>query len=497
MEVEDMFSCLYQRIAFSAVLRRCFVGVYVVSLVALGANEVRSETTIVASAEGSQSPVQASHPETVPNGDFTIEGTTGVVGDGIDERTTWTFDFSSDADLALFDPARGLSSAMLTLTLTPRNLDVETDFVAIEGLPTISSSEIQGLSVGTAATVTLDLLDFPGYGQSEILSVFTDDNVIPMIYADDAIVSGASLALTQSDAASSGLRYEAVWHSGEQPSLHTAPLTLEAFLATGQQLAENNESPLRLIDIETAILDGRRVYAGLWTPGTGTNLFEGPMGPISMREAIRRNGAQNRHLIDFEVFPTRAGGRRYLGVWADGAVDQVLTGPMEQAAFFARGEQETQAGKRLVDVELFRSQGTLLYNGLFQTGSGSNFLTAPLTRDDFTEERDRLVAEGLELVDFERIATPDGDRFVGVWASGDGESRISRPREFAPYFIFAQSQFNDGKHTEDFELRPIVMQAGGDEPDPPDLNPADPSSVLPNRWRGGSPSPSIRATGAA
>lgn len=272
-----------------------------------------------------------------------------------------------------------------------------------------------------------------------------------------SIAAVAVLALSH-PAAADDIRYEAAWHSGEQPSLHTTPLSRQAFLQSGQQLAETGWIA---IDVETAIRGGRRVYAGLWTKGTGSNIFEGPMGPIELREARERHRAQGHILSDFEMFRTCSGGRRYVGIWINGTGDEVLTGPMQQDAFFARGEQETQAGKRLKDVEVEVRNGTLLYSGLFQTGTGSNFLTAPLPRGAFTAKRDEMVARGLELTDVERVTIDGTDKFVGVWSSGGGESRLSVPRDFGSYFAFAQSQFNAGKHTEDFELQRIVSGPNG------------------------------------
>jgi hypothetical protein len=144
-----------------------------------------------------------------------------------------------------------------------------------------------------------------------------------------------------------------------------------------------------------------------------------------------------------------------------------------------------KAGKRLVDVELTIDKGVLLYHGLFHTGTGGNFLTAPLAEEAFAHKRDEMVGKGLELVDYERITIGGAEKFAGVFASGHGESQLSVPRAFGPYFAFAQSQFNAGKHTEDFELvsistGPTHPPGGGPKPpggvDTSDL-PRNPSNI--------------------
>ena len=151
--------------------------------------------TISATASGSLTPPTAIFPATVTNGDFTITGNAiaSVVGDGNDETTTWTFDFP---DFPLFSTTLPLSSAPLTLTLTPKNALISSDRVRIDGLTDIATIEIQGLPVGVTNTVRLELLNF--YTSAEIIGALTGGTPgqIPMVYSDDAIVSFAQLELT-------------------------------------------------------------------------------------------------------------------------------------------------------------------------------------------------------------------------------------------------------------------------------------------------------------
>ncbi|WP_299773980.1 hypothetical protein [uncultured Tateyamaria sp.] len=276
------------------------------------------------------------------------------------------------------------------------------------------------------------------------------------------------VALCAATNAQQAPRYEAVWHQGQTTSLTTAPLSRSNFLETGQSLAE---SGLRLIDIETTIMNGRRVYAGLWTQGSGTNLFSGPLRPQRFRTLRADRRDQGLRLVDFEIFRTPDGERRYVGVWRNGTGREVLTRPLRQARFLARGEELTSEGLRLVDVEVERRGGRLLYSGLFRSGSGSNLITTPLSRPAFIQRRNQMVADGLELTDVERVRIDGQNRFVGVWSSGDGRSRLSVPREFGPFFIFAQEQFNDDRHTRDFEFVSRLPTGSGD-PDPmPDPGP--------------------------
>ena len=157
--------------------------------------------TIKAVATGGIFPHQVQPPATVTNGDFLITGNEGedeLVGNGRNEKTTWTLDFSSDLGFRGFPISASLQSALLTVTIMPRGSQVNTDSIRIQGLAAISTPLIQNLPVNWPSVVRLELLDF--YSSSDILDVLTAEvnGEVPMVYWDDAIVSYAKLVLISS-----------------------------------------------------------------------------------------------------------------------------------------------------------------------------------------------------------------------------------------------------------------------------------------------------------
>ena len=100
---------------------------------------------IVATASGSLTPATAVG-ESVVNGDFLMVRNridpNLTTGDGSDEETSWTFYFIDDPNFANFSDSRPLTSALLTLTLTPKNEGITTDGVLIETLRAIAPPEI-------------------------------------------------------------------------------------------------------------------------------------------------------------------------------------------------------------------------------------------------------------------------------------------------------------------------------------------------------------------
>lgn len=154
-----------------------------------------SRLDFTAEAIGSSTPstiLNASIGQTIQNGDFTIErtGNSTTLGNGIDEDTSWSFDFS-DLGTSIND----LSQAELILDLTPNNSLINTDVFGIIGLDTIIIDLIRNLPVGTNQSVSLNLLEF--YDSGEIVNVFNaNSGKIPVFYGDDAIVSRAELSLS-------------------------------------------------------------------------------------------------------------------------------------------------------------------------------------------------------------------------------------------------------------------------------------------------------------
>jgi hypothetical protein len=152
--------------------------------------------SISATAQGSLTPPTALFPNTVTNGDFLISASNDpLVGDGQEERTTWTFDFTEDPNFSALATAATLTSAKLTLTLTTC-CNIETDELRIQTLPLIETEIIQGLPRNTTQTIELELLDF--YSTTDILGVLSQGigGTIPMSYFDDSLISFARLELS-------------------------------------------------------------------------------------------------------------------------------------------------------------------------------------------------------------------------------------------------------------------------------------------------------------
>lgn len=168
------------------------------------------------------------------NGDFTIQngnnilvGERGyIIGDGINEGTDWTFNFSTDPSWGAFDFSAPLQSAELVLTLIPRGLqdpnssdpnaqlnDFCSDGVFIHGIsggvriiPGGGSGPCAPFQFDVGTTVTVDMLSYQNNGvpvpniSDRIMQKLQEGagGQLSMRYIADAIIEKAELTLVNS-----------------------------------------------------------------------------------------------------------------------------------------------------------------------------------------------------------------------------------------------------------------------------------------------------------
>jgi hypothetical protein len=171
------------------------------------------------------------------NGAFLIHANTAagpghVTGDGVDETTSWAFDFTTDPQYAAFMASGGLAEARLTLTLNTQFFidgvgpitdvafpsDGSTGLFPQWVLPSFIAGTMGTFSRGTIST---SLVSQVGMNAGQLFAWLQGYNgLFPMVYADDAIVVEASLLLV----------------SAPVPEPGSAVLLLAGLLGTGALL---------------------------------------------------------------------------------------------------------------------------------------------------------------------------------------------------------------------------------------------------------------------
>ena len=108
---------------------------------------------------------------------------------------------------------------------------------------------------------------------------------------------------------------------------------------------------LRLINIESYMNGNTRCFLGVFKQGTGGYVLS-PYGKdwTQFVQYWKDLGAVNQRLIDIESF-VENGKRIYLGVWREGTDGYVLWGGVDWESFTSKWAENAAAGLRLIDME--------------------------------------------------------------------------------------------------------------------------------------------------
>jgi hypothetical protein len=163
-------------------------------------------------------PATVDHTLDLKNGDFLIHAnpspSAGPTGDGVDEQTTWSFDFKNDPNYSAFVAGGTLTSAKLTITLNTAFFvggvaPITDGLFPADGVTGVFPEYVvpSFLTRGPGdppykkGSITVDLIKDVGEKSSDLFDWLTSHSgLFPTVYADDAIVTAATLVLWDSDA---------------------------------------------------------------------------------------------------------------------------------------------------------------------------------------------------------------------------------------------------------------------------------------------------------
>jgi len=222
------------------------------------------------------------------------------------------------------------------------------------------------------------------------------------------------------------------------------------------------ETGYRLVDIDVAVVDGQRVYSGVFEPASDPwALYILPWSDFVAKNAQLQG--QGLKLVDIETYDNA--GRWFVGVWRTDGTGRHLSGPWSRSTFDAQVQTEAKNGYRIKDVEVYVENGQERIVGLWEEKADFSFA--------FTQYGDwnsfaskwfygTLSYGGNHLTDMEAYVNASGTReYMGVWQSSSTVAHDD--------LVAATSQAVLERKIDELALQgkypiEIEMEFGGDQP---------------------------------
>jgi len=196
-------------------LRCSAIAAALATVTTLAALPARAVNLVADATSASGQPVTVDVSSDLQNGDFLIlanpaAGAGHVTGDGVDETTRWAFDFRFHPQYAAFVAQGGVAEARLHLQLNTKFFingvgpitdtsfpaDVQGNAVYPDPAWVLPSFLTGTAGVFTRGEITISLVAQAGVSGAGLYQwLVSHDGLFPMLYADDAIVTGARLEL--------------------------------------------------------------------------------------------------------------------------------------------------------------------------------------------------------------------------------------------------------------------------------------------------------------
>ncbi len=141
-------------------------------------------------------------------------------------------------------------------------------------------------------------------------------------------------------------RWLGVLNTGLRETELLADLTAAELQARWTEMLDRD---MRLFDVETYVVDGRRLWAGLWRQGTDEPGLELALDGNAFQVALERATADQRLLVDVETY-REDGVRRWAAVWLGRGQSDFLTAPSWEE-LLEIWKRRNKTATRLVDLE--------------------------------------------------------------------------------------------------------------------------------------------------
>jgi len=179
----------------------------------------------------------------------------------------------------------------------------------------------------------------------------------------------------------------AMWRNFDQTGFHN-------------KWEEMNSLGYRLYDLETYVLNNKRLWAGLFKKGTGKAALRRNLSKSAFNYTIEEYKQLGLKLIDTEVFVSESE-IKYSGVWIAGN-EEIIFGVYYNFLDFSNYNRNiTALGYRLIDIEPYTKNGSVTYVGIWDKSPQDQKYTLGINYCSFMDNHDNYSSEGYELIDIE------------------------------------------------------------------------------------------------
>jgi murein DD-endopeptidase MepM/ murein hydrolase activator NlpD len=246
--------------------------------------------------------------------------------------------------------------------------------------------------------------------------------------------------------------YSGVFRSGNDGYYLWVGVTWPSFVAKWQELSGQG---LRLVDLETDVVNGTRRYTGVWRGGNDKHYLWVGVDWSNFASKWLELSKQGLRLIDFETY-VDGNTRKFAGVWRAGNDAHYLWVGVDWQNFVSKWQELSGQGLRLIDLETYVEGGQRKFAGVWRAGNDAHYLWVGVDWGSFVSKWLELSKQGLRLIDFEAYSDDGGKsyRAAGVFRAGSDAHGLWVSADFEN-FVAAWHYFgNKGLRLTDIERYP-------------------------------------------
>lgn len=196
--------------------------------------------------------------------------------------------------------------------------------------------------------------------------------------------------------------------------------------------------------------EAQRYYGGVWEAGADRHAMWVGQSWDGFEAKWKELSQDGKRLVDLEVY-TSNGKRRYAGVWRAGTGGHYLFVGKTWHDFVIKWEELNPKGLRLIDIETYTVDGDRLWAGVWREGSGGYYLWVGQTWSAFKSKWDELKGKNLRLIDIEVYQTSKGRRYAGVWRAGHDRHYLWVNKPWSAFRAKWEELSDDGLRLVDLE----------------------------------------------